>query len=242
MEWAVVRCAWMRRMGSVGWLLYVAASQADGLGGAVGAASDQVLRGLTESYHQVSWQGDLHYAQRGWVGGVSAYGVRRGQDDSASVGLTAYAGFQQPLGQDWQASVMLRHYDYPGYSRRNTYNYDEAAVMASWRERIFASVTASPDTYAFSYYGGFGRGRAFTYEFSARQPLPWWQLSADAGGGYDDLHRQIDLGYFYWSAGISKQWRSFNLDLRYIGTDERARENFQVLATNRLVFSALWMF
>jgi uncharacterized protein (TIGR02001 family) len=234
MKWPAVR-------GIALWL-FVAGTRADGLGGAVGLASDDVLRGLTESEHQLSWQGDLHYNRSGWYGGVTGFGVRRGLDESAGVGLTVYAGYDTQLTDDWRAGLALRHYDYPGYTKRNNYDYDEAALTLDWRERLVASVSASPDVYAVDYYGHYGRGAAFTYELSARQPLPWWELSVNAGVGYYDLQRQVGTGYVYWSAGASKQWNSLQLDLRYIGSSEEAEAHFHDLAENRLVFSALWLF
>src|SRR5579862_3353866 len=170
------------------WLLFAASQPTpcradglgvEGLGGSLGVASDQVLRGLTESDHQLSWQGDLHYARAGWYGGVTAYGVRRGPKEATGVGLTVYAGYDQQLSTDWRAGVRLRHYDYPGYLRRDDYDYDEVALTLDWRERVVASVTASPDVYAADYLGNYGRGGAFTYELSGRQPLPWWGLNVD---------------------------------------------------------------
>src|ERR1700761_2467285 len=108
MEWAAVRGMFMRRIGSIALWFYVSTAHADGLGGAVGAATDQVLRGLTQSDHQVSWQADLNYAHGGWYGGLTGYGVRRGQQESSGVGLTAYTGYEQPFGDDWRGSAMVR--------------------------------------------------------------------------------------------------------------------------------------
>jgi uncharacterized protein (TIGR02001 family) len=232
--------------GLMPWLLFAAAQatlcRADGLGGSLGIASDQVLRGLTESDHQLSWQGDLHYGQDGWYGGVTAYGVRRGLDRSASAGLNLYAGYERQFSEDWRAGVRLRHYDYPGYARRNDYDYDEVSLTLDWRDRLTASVAASPDVYAADYEGNYGRGGAFTYELGGRQPLPWWGLIVNAGAGYYDLQHQVDTGYLYWSAGLSRQWRSLQLDARYVGTSQEAREHFRDLAENRLLFSVLWLF
>ncbi len=228
------------------WLLCAALQatpcQADGLGGSLGIASDQVLRGLTESDHQLSWQGDLHYSRAGWYGGVTAYGVRRGLQESSSAALTVYAGYDQQLSADWRAGVLLRHYDYPGYARRDDYDYDEIGLTLDWRDQVVASVTASPDVYAADYFGHYGRGGAFTYELGGRQPLPWGGVIINAGAGYYDLEHQVDTGYLYWSAGLSRQWRSLQVDARYIGTSQEARAHFHDLAENRLLFSVLWVF
>jgi uncharacterized protein (TIGR02001 family) len=215
--------------------------RADGWGGQLGLSSDNVLRGLTQSDHQISPQADLHYGYSGWYAGLAALGVRRGVERTAGVELIAYAGYQKVLSPDFGASVALRHYDYPGYQQRGDYNYDEAALSVNWRRLLLLTVTASPDLYFFDFYGNAGRGAAFSYELGGRQPLAFG-VSADAGIGYYDLRQQIGTGYLYWSAGASWQWRSLNVALHYVGTDGTAKDRFQDLAENRLVMSVLWQF
>lgn len=222
-------------------LLLASACRADGFGGDVGVASDEVYRGLSQSDHQLSPQADLHYSRWGIYGGVSAVGVRRGPNASVGAGLIAYLGYQQRFGDDWSASVAARHYDYPGYNPRSLYDYDEFALSAAWREQIVASVMASPNVYFYDFYGNYGRGPAYTYELSGRQPVGRG-FSVNAGGGYYNLHSQIGTGYAYWSAGMGKQWRSWDFDARYVGTDSTARARFGQFAENRVVLSALWLF
>jgi uncharacterized protein (TIGR02001 family) len=217
------------------------ACRADGFGGLVGIASDEVFRGLTQSDNQASPQLDLHYSLSHWYAGLSAVGVRRGAERSAGVGLIAYLGYQRRLGDDWGASLALRHYDYPGYEQRDIYNYDELALSMSWRDLIVATVMASPNVFFSDLYGKSGRGAAYTYELGGRYPLARG-FSLNAGAGFYDLSRQIGTGYAYWSAGISKQWHSLNFDLRYIGTDRTAKQHFEHFAENRAVVSALWLF
>jgi uncharacterized protein (TIGR02001 family) len=221
-------------------LVFASVCRADGFGGDIGVASDEVLRGLSQSDHQVSPQADLHYSRWGFYGGVSAVGVRRGPNDSPGAGLIAYLGYQQRFTDDWSATIAARHYDYPGYQRRSLYDYEEYAISAAWRERIVATVMASPDVFS-SDYGNYGRGPAYTYELSGRQPLARG-FSANAGAGYYNLHAQIGTGYAYWSTGLGKQWRSWNFDARYVGTDSTAKRQFDRYAENRVVLSALWFF
>ena len=233
-----------RRWIVVLWVLACAtapACRADGFGGVVGIASDEVFRGLTQSDNQASPQVDLHYTLSGWYAGLSAVGVRRGADRSAGAGLIAYLGYHRRFDDDWGASVVLRYYDYPGYELRNYYNYEEAALSVSWRDLIVATVMASPNVFFIDLYGNSGRGPAYTYELGGRYPLPQ-AFSLNAGVGFYDLSRQIGTGYAYWSGGISKQWRSLNFDVRYVGTDSTARQHFEHFAENRVVLSALWLF
>jgi len=222
------------------WLLS-SACRADGFGGDLGVASDEVFRGLTQSDNQVSPQADVHYMWSGWYAGVSGIGVRRGPNDSPGVGLIGYLGYQHRFGEDWSVSVAARHYDYPGFQYRNDYDYDEAALSLTWRDLIVASVMASPNVFFGDLQGNYGRGAAYTYELGAREPLSRG-FCVNAGIGYYNLDRQIGTGYAYWSAGISKQWHFLNFDARYIGTDETAKRRFEEFAENRVVLSLLWLF
>jgi uncharacterized protein (TIGR02001 family) len=210
------------------------------LGGSLGLASDDVFRGVTQSDGQPSPQGDLHAIVGPWYGGISAEEVRR-DDERAGPELIGYLGLQQPLGDDWTGRVTLRHYDYPGNRYRSRYDYDELGLSLSWRERLVATVIASPDTYSRDYLGDYGSGKAFCYELLGRQALPA-AFVAVAGAGYYDLRQQIGAGYAYWSAGVERRWRSWAFDLRYVGTDATARERFQDDAGNRVVASAFWLF
>lgn len=232
-------------------LLLTRLARADGIGGAAGVSSDDVFRGLSQNEGRLSVQGDLHYATAQWYGGLSAEMVRRGADHPGAE-LIAYAGYEQRWSDNWTGSLALRHYDYPGNAIQTRYNYDELSATLRWRELLGLTVSASPDTYAYAretaYAGGtsftyprFGSGAAYCYELTVRQPLAWG-LSASGGVGYYDLAREIGSGYTYWSAGLGRQWRTWNFDLRYIGTGSLARRLFGAAAGDRLVVSALWFF
>jgi|SRR5580704_5737578 uncharacterized protein (TIGR02001 family) len=223
-------------------LLLVSVCRADGLGGDVGVASDEVFRGLSQSDHEWSPQVDLHYSQSGWYAGLTALNVRRLPYYTEGAGLIGYLGYQYRLSDDWAASFAARHYDYLGYgSRHDDYVYDEGAVSLSWRELIVATVIAAPNVWFADFEGHHGRGAAYTYELGGRLPLAQG-FCVNAGIGYYNLDKQIGTGYAYGSAGLSKQWRSVNFDLRYVGTDETAKRRFEQFAENRLVFSVLYLF
>jgi uncharacterized protein (TIGR02001 family) len=216
-------------------------THAQGLGGSLGVATDDVFRGVSQNNGQISPQADLHTLVGQWYLGVAAQEVTRPKSKRAGGELIAYAGYQQRLDQDWTARVTLRHYDYPGNSLRSLYDYDELGLSVGWRERLILTAIASPDTYYRDYQGNYGSGAAFCYELQARQPLPYG-VSAVAGLGYYDLRRQVGSGYAYWSAGLQDRWRSWAFDLRYVGTDDTARKHFKDDAGDRLVLSAFWLF
>ena len=75
-----------------------------------------------------------------------------------------------------------------------------------------------------------------------RSRLPLGHGAIDGGVGYYDLRSQVGFGYAYWSAGVGKQWRNWQVAVRYIGTDAQARHLFQTLAGNRVVGSVAWLF
>jgi len=239
-----IDCPARHRGRNLAWLLWLplAAVQADGLGGSVGVATDDVFRGVSESEGQLSPRGELHGMLGSWFAGASAEEVRIGFGGHAGAELVAYAGFQHDIGEQWTAQISARHYDYyPGSNYRARYNYDEAGLSLGWQQRIVVSAIASPDTYRHDYQGNFGSGSAYAYEVGARQPLPLG-LVANLGAGWYDLRHQIGAGYAYWNAGISRRWSSWAADLRYVGTDGTARYHFEDDAGDRVVFSLFWTF
>jgi uncharacterized protein (TIGR02001 family) len=222
-------------------LALASCAHAQSLGGSLGAATDDLFRGLSENDGQISPQADLHVLLGPWYGGASAQEVRRGIQKGTGAEVIVYAGFQHRFGEEWTGQVTLRHYDYPGNSLRTQYDYDELALSVGWRERLVLTVIASPDTYSRDYQGNYGSGAAYCYELVARQPLPLG-LSGVAGLGYYDLRRQIGTGYAYWSAGLDRRWGPWAFDLRYVGTDTTARQHFEDDAGDRVVLSAFWLF
>ena len=223
-------------------LLGLAVSQpagAAGFGGALGASSDNVFRGISESAGDPSVQGSVHYA---WDGGAFA-GLRgasikmnpfyRTRD---TLQLDAFAGYALAWGDAWDARAVLVHYDYPWSDPRRR-SYDEVALSATWQRRLTVTVAASPNAPGTSG----SRRPAYDYELGLRWPAAA-ALSLDAGIGYHDLSRTYDVAYAYWSAGASYSWRQATLALAWIGADAEARNGYGELADDRLVGSVLWTF
>jgi uncharacterized protein (TIGR02001 family) len=224
------------------WLALLPAPAAVGeVDGSLGASNDNVFRGLTLSDGQASLFADAHVLANQWFLGLSAESVRHDPDPSAGAQVIAYGGYLQPLGDSWSAAVELRHYDYPGNSQRSRYDYDELSTTVSWQQRLTLAVIASPDTYAVAGYERYGRGAAFAFELSAQQPLRY-AVSAEAGVGYYDLQQEVGAGYAYWDAGLSRQWRAWQLAVRYVGTDATAHRLFGTQAGDRVVASLQWFF
>ncbi|HEY1725259.1 MAG TPA: TorF family putative porin [Steroidobacteraceae bacterium] len=218
-----------------------AAAEADGLGGSIGVATDDVYRGVSYSNDQLSPRAEVHGVLGSWFAGVSAEEIRRDLNHQAGAEVIAYAGFQWRITDDWSAQATLRHYDYPGNTFRAQYNYDELGLSLGWQDRVAVSAIVSPDTYSHDYLGNFGNGAAYAYEVVGRQPLPAG-LSAVAGLGYYDLRREIGIGYLYGSIGLERRWRSWAVDLRYVDTDGTAKQHFEDDAGTRVVLSVFWTF
>lgn len=212
---------------------------AAGFGATLGASSDNVFRGVSESAGDPSAQAGAHYA---WDSGAFAglrgatvkprvtYGTRD------TVELDAFAGYGTAWGDAWNVRALLVQYDYPWSDPRRP-GYAEVALGATWRGRLTLSVALSP--------GKPGRGGrrdpAYDYELALRWPLAG-RLSLDAGVGYYDLRRVYDIAYAYWSAGVSRTWRQATLGIAWIGADAEARDAYGDLAEDRIVASALWAF
>jgi len=209
--------------------------------GSIGASSNNVFRGLTQSQNEGSVEADAYLSATHWFGGLTGESVKRLHSEPTSAELIGYVGYRQLLSDDWNAAVSVRHYDYVSTARRSRYDYDELEAAVSWRAQLTVALVASPDTYSAAAYRRFGRGAAFAIELNGREPLPYG-LSLDAGIGYYDLRQEVNSGYAYWSAGVGKQWRRWEAALRYTGTNAEARRLFGRLAGDRLVAGITWFF
>lgn len=220
-----------------------ARAEADGWGGSVAATSDYVVRGITRSDGDPSMQIDLHKRFRtGWFGGLSTATVRLGPDDPISAEIGAYAGYEQPLGNDFSGGLAATHYDYPGSNARNQYRYDEVRGDLSYRDRVFLSAAILPDATIESRRGKAENQPAFAVDAASHLPL-WRAWSFNAGLGYYDLHQLVGVGYLYWNAGIGYDFGRLQLDLSYIGTNATAKSlYYDERAGNRCAATIVWHF
>lgn len=221
------------------WWLIAQPAAASGFGATLGASSDSVTRGLSESGGDPALQAGVHYAWdsgafAGLRGASAKPRTRAGTDET--VELDGFAGFAFSPATAWDARIMLVHYALP-WSTLAVRSYDELAVSATWLGRASLSVAASPNRPA----PGGTRKAAYDYGLALRWPLTG-TVSLDAGLGYYDLSRVVGTGYAYWNAGVSRSAGPLGLALSWIGTDDRARDAYGDLAGDRFVASALWAF
>lgn len=219
------------------------AARAQGWGGSLGASSDYVYRGLTQSDNLPAGQADIHYySQSGWFAGLGTTSVKRDPADTVTLEFDPYAGYQWPFAKDWSSRVAAVHHDYPWNNTGRHYNYEELSGTLAYADRLFATVAFSPDTSIIDRHTSVTGRATLAYDLALHQPLPH-AFSLNAGVGYYDLCWAVHTGYVYWNAGLGYDFRRVQLDLSYIGTDGTARQLFYSgMAVNRLVGTVLWHF
>ena len=209
----------------------------------MGATSDYVSRGVTRSAGAPSVQADGHYLwSSGWFAGVSAASIRRTPNSPTTAELTGYFGDTRAFTGTWSGRMTAAHYEYPGITPSQPYNYDELSGSLIYRDRLVLMVTVSPDRGVDSTRGTVSNRTALAYDLTLHQLLPLG-LSANWGVGYYDLHQLVGVGYVYWNAGLGYEVGAVHFDLSYLGTNANAQSLFyDNAATNRLVATVLWGF
>jgi uncharacterized protein (TIGR02001 family) len=188
------------------------------LSGAVGATTDYLYRGVTQSDGQPAVQAAVQVdGARGWNAGLWASTVDLNRDGSRGYELDLHATQTWMLDNDWSAAVGLTHREYGGESRVLDYDHDEVNASVSWQERVTASVAWAPN--ASMYFRGPVRGQTFAWELNVQQPLDanW---SVFAGAGLYDLTDLVGERYTYWSAGVTFAWAVLQIDVMHIGASD----------------------
>lgn len=206
----------------------------------VGGTTDRVKRGIDESQNEpsvgvsASW-----YPGTGPFAGVSGWTVRPFYGTPLGAEFVADAGYGWRAG-DWSAQAMALHYQFAHTPAATLLEYDEAGLEFGWREAVFASVTASPNTT----YGRSPRTLALTYNLIGHYPLAYG-FSAAAGIGYYDLHAGLGGGFFYDDVGLNYQYHALQLQVTYFDTQAPARIGAQfgpMLVHHRWVAQVSWSF
>lgn len=211
------RIPWLRPiLLSCALLPQVAAAAPNGWQFEVSGATSDVTRGIVDSDRapviatRASWYPD---PGGGFFVGASALTLRSSTSSRTGGKFVASTGYTWRIHGDWTVQALLSRYQFANVKLASRMNYDEIALRGGWRDVVFVSVTASPNT-------GFGsspRSRAFSYDIAGRLPLDNG-FSATAGIGYYDVRAQVGTGFVYADAGVTYQYGSAQLDLWYIGT------------------------
>ncbi|GAA0709436.1 hypothetical protein [Dokdonella soli] len=178
--------------------------RAQGWGGALGIASDNIDRGYSLSAGRPAWLADLHYEfGPEWLIGLSASAERpRRQEPGAR--LAVYIDRRWRVDDVWAAKAGVVHYDSPWNAWRRPLRYDEINVAIGYRDRWRATLAVSPNTperYLYPYRRA-RSGFAAWPELTFHQPIVG-RLSADIGVGYAYRQHAGDRNYGYGNVGIS---------------------------------------
>ena len=228
-------------------LLVTVHAQAEGLGGALGFASDNVYRGISLTADRPTWLLDLHYdLGPGWVAGVGGSAERLTRQ-SGGAQITAYVDRSWQLDADWAAKIGAVHYVVTGDARGSGLDYDELNAAIGYGGRWRASIALSPN--AGAVYAGRQAGSRFGAwaELAYHQPISD-RFSADAGFGYADLARSGVRNYRYGSAGLGYRVGDAYLYLTRIWTSPlvgaypQEPYGYYSLARARWVASVIWSF
>jgi uncharacterized protein (TIGR02001 family) len=199
--------------------------------GSIGAATDYIYRGVTQSQGQPAIQGGIQISGSDWSAGLWGSGVNLNREGGAGgYELNLHATRAWSWGPDWVATLGVTHYEYLDDAGALDYDHDEISASLSFQQRLTASIAWSPNTTRYQHT--VVQGRATAYELTFQQPLsPRWSFFA--GAGHYDLRDLIDEGYSYWSAGLSFNWSAVQIDAAHIGADRSAERLFGYLAGSR---------
>lgn len=199
--------------------LAVAHAGAEGLGGSLGVASNNLYRGLSLTLDRPAWIADLRYEiGDAWVIGLGA-SAERPEYESAAAQIVLRVDRRWQLGEDWAAKVGYAHYEEPWNQWRGELRYDELNLAFGWRGRWSLSLAATPNRKAvYAYTLPQRKGFAAWAEATYRQPIAG-RLAADFGFGYAHLARSGDRDYRYASAGLGYGIGDVDLYVARVWTD-----------------------
>lgn len=193
--------------------------------GNVTLTSNYVFRGITQTDEAPMVQGGFDWASDSFYVGTWASGVDFGDGTSTEIDL--YAGWTPTVGA-FDLDLGVIYYWYPDAPDNPEQNFFEAYAGASTTLgdtlEVGASVAYSPEFY-------YEIGDAFYYAGSVALPINEL-FSVDATIGYSDF---VDAGgdYTDYSLGLTTSFEGFDLDFRFIGTDDDALDEYFVVSIGR---------
>ena len=208
----------------------------------VSGATGSTTRGIVESDKTptlgvgANWYPD---PGGGFFIGASALTMRLTRSPETGAKIVANAGYTWRFPGDWSVQTIVSRYQFEHAPFATRMDYDEVALRGGWRDTVFATITASPDTA----FGPSPKSRAFSYDIAGRLPLAQG-FSATAGIGYYDLRAQLGGGYVYADAGLTYQYGAMQVDLWYIGTHASTKMQAQIgsLLAHRWIADVIWHF
>lgn len=226
--------------------LWAASVQADGITSSVALTTDYLHRGISQTDSEPALQASsVYWHATGWYAGLWASNVTTARrylaTDRNNLELNAFLGFTRRITPEWVVDIQAVQYVYPDDRSPVDYEYVELSGNVAYRERIYASILATPNSTFFTRRGGAIEKAAFAYELAAQQGLFSW-LKVAAGVGYQDLPEQLG-GYWYGSGSVALHLHRVMLELGYYAADHSAEALFGTdLAGGRTVLTATMTF
>jgi uncharacterized protein (TIGR02001 family) len=211
--------------------------------GSVGAATDYVYRGVSQTYDSAALQlGGNYQSPLGWFVGAWGSNVNPYPHAGSSAELDLYAGATRPLGEDFSTRVAYTHYTYLDDPRHAHYDYDELSVTAAYLDRLSATVSYEPDSVSYSTVG-FERHRAVAaFELTGRYPV-LWGLAVTGGVGYYDLQQLFGVNYWAGNVGLAYVYKRLTIEVdTFIVDSTVARLYGEQSANGTWTLSAVYRF
>jgi uncharacterized protein (TIGR02001 family) len=227
----------------------------------IGATSDYVFRGISQTSNEPAIQGGADVAWGIVYAGVWASRVDFDEAPPANVEVDWYGGIKptwnSPFGT-MNLDFGVIYYSYPGANPEGgvpvptgDLNYVEFKAGYSWSALHPSLVTGTTVFYSPDY--SFETGEVWTIESMAAWTLPKWGVITPVVNGLvgwqkgdsDNLYfvnlNGTDDEYYYWNAGLNLAVENISFDFRYwdtnIGSDAGGICAFASLCEERFVFS-----
>lgn len=209
----------------------------------LGATSDYVLRGVSQTYDSAAVQlGGSYQIPEGWFAGIWGSNVNPYPHAGSSLELDLYGGFTRSINPDFSARIAYTHYAYLDDPRPAHYDYDEFALSAAYLDRLAVTLSVQPDLTGYSNVGYARHELCGSLEVTGRWPV-WRDLSLSAGAGYYDLQRLFGVSYWAGDIGASYVYRHVTFELaHYFAQSTVSRLFSEQSANGTWAFSAVMRF
>ena len=212
-------------------------------GGSIGATSDYVLRGISQSNGAAALQGELHWSfLPGWSSGFLASQVQH-LPHQTTLELGEYLQWHDALSADLDLGVAATNYHYPHDPRPISYSYDELSLSLAWRDQIYLALSWTPKLNLYSLTDGLARDRqVYTFEASVHRNLRP-RLDLTAGIGFYDPAGLEYAAYGYGNLALAWHYDHWRADLAWIWVQNASHRQYSAgPAGGPLAATLAWSF
>lgn len=207
------------------WLLPVHAHAEPGLHLRVGAVTNYLHRGVSQSDHEPALQASMEYqGRRGFYVGVWTSEVAFAFDDR-DYEVDYFAGHQRRWSENIATDLTVVHYNYDMSPHGTNYDWSEGQFALHLGDRFTLLGAAA--------HNWLGRNTwSYVAEATIRQPLARHWI-AHASLGRQLAKRAIDRSYTYFEIGVSRRLGPFDISLSY--ADSSGLGGFGAAASSELI-------